>query len=351
MNKKIEDFEVKASLSNLFKRLCFKYNYPMHTLPILLKKEILFSGLSEDLVSEVFQSYNKKYFFRFDLTNAFVYSNLKKRGEIGEVFRYGEQSLYRKRAFVQFDIDEVYTDTSILTLLSLVTQFFRICKIGIVIKYNDISKVKQLIHKHTLPLQQTLTLLDKLKKLNEIEVNSELLKLKIQQSLFARFMQDLEKLQCNFKLNDLPAVYDYTIIRGLHIYSDFVFEIYNSKFNLALSSGGKYSHANIDYFGVSIGLTRLISLYNFTELYTTLVVYFTTCNKTKHLLDLIEMHFTFVYLINKADITQSFNYYLKDLLLKNKQFRNLIFIGSKELDSNIIYIKDLANNEIKKLEF
>lgn len=351
VQKKISKFEIKNTLSYIFKRLCFKYNYPLHSLPILLKKEIMFSNISTELQAEIFLSYNSKYFFRFDLTNAFVYSNLQKRGEIGEVFRYGQQSLFRKRSFIQFDIDEVYSENSIEHLLSLVVEFFKICNLNIVIKYNNITQVKDLILKHDLPLKQTLTILDKLKKLTQLELSSELDKSKISGARYEEFIKDLKLTTYTLNLKALPLEYDYTIIRGLHIYAGFVFEIYLIDSDLAICSGGQYTHNALQYFGISIGLTRLLNLYDFTKLYETLVIYFTTCNKTIILLDSIKNKFNFVYCVNKQDILQSFKYFLKDILSKNSQISNLIFIGLKEIETNVVYVKNLKNNQIEKLQF
>ncbi len=316
----------------------------------------------------------------------FIESILQKFWYLGPMFRYENTQKARYRQFYQIGL-EIFGCKDIcsnLELILIINRFFKLLGINdlLVLEINCIGNIKDRIKylKHINSILKYNNYIVNDKKFNKVDFNifrmfdsnninySSFLNSipKITDYLNAKSLlnfnllcNELNKLNISFKINK-------NLVRGLDYYNDFVFEW---KYKLwktrnTICAGGRYdyliqniSNMVIPAVGLGVGLDRLFLIFkeNNNLLLTSKnkidIYIISSFNKETKILGI-----SIIDKILNSDLyfLKIYNNYVKckklgDLIIKviKLNVRILIIIDKKEIENNIITIKDLyLNNQI-----
>ena len=285
--EKILRQDIVDIIRNTFER--YGYN-PLET-PLIERFETLSAkfaaGESSDAIKEIFRFKDqgeRDLGLRFELTLSFarfigMNPQLKmpfKRYEIGRVFRDGPIKLGRYREFWQCDVDVVGSDdmSADAEMLSIVVDVFKELDLDIVIEINNrkiLNGILEFADVPKLKSEQTMIVIDKLKKIGKDNVKKELkelklnddsikkilslisiegtndqilnsLRKKLDNDIFKEGFEEMSQLlkylkEFNVKVKFLPS-----LARGLAYYTGPVYEVYlkNSKITSSVVGGGRW---------------------------------------------------------------------------------------------------------------
>jgi histidyl-tRNA synthetase len=141
--------------------------------------------------------------------------------------------------------------------------------------------------------------------------------------------------------------FTFNLVRGFNFYTGLICEIFTKYKPMdSICSGGEYTYKEYKLKGLSIGVSRLSKIlpeyFNFQK--KILIIKLLDSERINNILKLLYSYpITIKYY---PYITQSFKFYLNKLI-KSSNFKYLVFLGEKEIKSNILQIKNLQNNKTK----
>ncbi len=265
---------------------CFGYQ-PVET-PILCYYDVLASkyGGGAEILKEVYRLSDqgkRDLALRYDLTVPFakLITLIKdlpmpfKRFEIGKVFRDGPVKVGRNREFTQCDVDVVGISSlmSDAELISLYVTAFQKLHLSCTVFYNNrklMSGLLQLCGVEEERMNDVIIIIDKFKKMTKEELKKEFLEahlteaaieklyqlfsmsfteiIKLSESssneLLQAGVQELKEVQSYLEEMGIASYtsMDFTLARGLNIYTGTVFEVFanGSHMTSAIGGGGRY---------------------------------------------------------------------------------------------------------------
>ena len=377
------------------------YGFKSIETPILCYYDMLSDKYDEnnDILKEIYRlkdQGNRKLGLRYDLTvpfAKFIALNKNsitfpfKRYEIAKVFRDGPVKVGRDREFIQCDADVVGIKGQFIEaeLLSIFVKTFKELNIDIYIKYNNRKLMTGLILESGIDanlIQSVTTVIDKKDKVDNSEFIQKLINLGIENDnvnkLVKLFNLKLDKLTAKFsdsnnilinegleEVNNLytylsklnisdVCIFDITLARGQNYYTGNVFEVYDKKQRVkgSIGAGGRYDKM-IDNFindgekyptvGISFGLSTIYEILKnkFDNSVSETNIYIIPMNtETESLVIANELRnngYVVEVEMNNRKLKKSLDYANKEGI------KYVIIIGSNELETGNIVIKDMIN--------
>ena len=388
---------------------------PLDT-PVIELSEVLLAKAGGETEKQIyrFSKGDTDMSLRFDLTVPLAryvsmnYNNLVfpfKRYQIGKVYRGERPQKGRYREFYQCDIDIIGDGELPLVydaeIPSVIYNIFKELDFGkFVIKMNNRKVLNGFFSSLGIDNpSDILRIIDKIEKIGEdsvrdllsdididsntvdkilsfikidgsaLEIISSLKGLDVDNDLFNSGVLEMEELEKNIKLFNIPSDYykfDLTIARGLDYYTGVVYET-----NLvdypelgSVCSGGKYddltgyySNQKLPGIGISIGLTRLYSKLREMDLIKV---------DKKSNIDVLVIPFNSEYIANAVSVANTLRsnnlvpevYYLDKKMGQKFKYAdrigvsNVVILGSEEVSSNKVTLKNMesGNQEMITVE-
>jgi len=378
-----------------------EYGFNSIETPILCYYDMLSDKYDEnnDILKEIYRlsdQGNRELGLRYDLTVPFAKfialnkNNINfpfKRYEISKVFRDGPVKVGRDREFTQCDADVVGIKGQYIEaeLLSLFVKTFRELNIDIYIKYNSRNLMTGLIIESGIEeilVPKVTTIIDKKDKLtnqefidmlkeiglNTIQINSiimnfdlslDQLKEKYLQSNNEKILKGLDEVNKLFyylseiKIDNICR-FDVTLARGQNYYTGNVFEVYDKKQRIkgSIAAGGRYDKMIGNFIGdgneyptvgISFGLSAIYEILK-NEILDSI-------SNTDFYIIPMDTEIESLKIANvlrnngyKVEIEMNNRKLKKSLEYANKmQIKYVIILGSKEIETNNICIKNMFN--------
>src|SRR3990167_5060111 len=274
--------EIRKILVETFERYGFE---PVET-PIVEQEEFVRGeNVSDEAVSDIFKLQDKgkrnlalRYEFTFQLKRLMKNKKLPyKRYQIGEVFRDEPVSSNRFRQFTQCDADIVSSSLKDeAELLLLIKKILDNLGIKFIIYFNSRKLLNEILDQYKIEDKTkpyVLREIDKLDKLPEEQIKKSLKTMKAENVLKAlqgkesdfkifKSYEEIQELKKYCKLYGVEIKFSPSLARGLSYYNGTVFEVktISKDVKKTICAGGAYNVNNIQSFGVSFGLDRLMSL-------------------------------------------------------------------------------------------
>ncbi len=273
----------RAEIKKILVETFGKYGFEPAETPIIEAEEFVRGeNANDESVSNIYKLEDKgkrklalRYEFTFQLKRLMQNKKLPyKRYQIGEVFRDEPVSSNRFRQFVQSDVDilgsTIKDDSEILALTKEVLE-----KLGIKFKIylGNRALLNEIFEELGIKSNQDQILreIDKLDKLSETDVKSNLKKYKAEnvvnilkkpEKYFEKYKnyKDVSELKKYCKDYGLDFFFKPSLVRGLSYYNKNVFEIKTDEMKETICGGGSYVFNGIQSTGISFGLDRLSSL-------------------------------------------------------------------------------------------
>ena len=272
----IKRAKVRDILVNNFRLYGFE---PAETPIIEYEKFMKEGNVDDEAVSDIFKLSDRgkrKLALRYELTFQLkrISKNKRlpyKRYQIGNVFRDEPISENRFREFTQCDVDIVGSnyknDAEVLRIASKVLDELNI-KYEIYV--NSKRLLNEILDKEKIKnKEEVIREIDKLDKLSEKEVKSNLKKYKAEELIdklkkidFKKYenYKDIKELQKFCKYFGVKVKFLPTLARGLSYYNGNVFEIKSKNMKETIVAGGAYLVNGIQSTGLALGLDRLQTL-------------------------------------------------------------------------------------------
>lgn len=377
------------------------YGFKSIETPILCYYDMLSDKYDEenDILKEIYRlkdQGNRELGLRYDLTVPFAKfialnkNNITfpfKRYEIAKVFRDGPVKVGRDREFIQCDADVVGIKGQFIEaeLLSIFVKTFKELGIDIYIKYNSRKLMTGLILESGIGedlIQSVTTVIDKKDKVTNDEFTQMLIDLGIDNNkvnkLVELFNLKLEELTSEFKnssnklvnegLEEVNNLYNYlsnlnisdicsfdiTLARGQNYYTGNVFEVYDKEQRIkgSIAAGGRYDKMIGNFIGdgeeyptvgISFGLSALYEILKnkFDNSVSETDIYIIPMNTESESLIIANKLRESGYAVEVEMINRKLK---KSLDYANKEgIKYVIIIGSNELETGNIIIKDMIN--------
>lgn len=370
----------------------------------LLKKEFdlsLESARNSDELTEKALRYDLTVpFARFVVMNQHQLTFPFKRSQIQPVWRADRPQKGRYREFFQCDADVIGSDSLMneLDLISLMDKSFKELNIPVILKFNNrkiLSALATLIHEPDKIIDITVAI-DKLDKIGKTGVNKELTekgisqtaihtlqplldfkgsnveKLEILEGLVGSIeegkkgLEEIEFLLNNAFLKHAEFELDITLARGLNYYTGTIFEVKPKvgSMNSSILGGGRYDDLtgifglpNMSGVGISFGVDRIYDVMEELKLFPERI---SKSASSKLLFTHFDAESQF-YCLRLAEECRSHNIsceiYPEITKKLSKQFdyankKNIPFvctIGSKEMETGILALKNMSNGEQTEL--
>lgn len=318
-----------------------------------------------------------RYEFTFQLSRILKQNpNLKlpfRRYQIGEVFRDEPISAKRFRQFTQCDVD-IIGDSSTSAdaeCLALFSDILKELKIQFEIQVNSRKLLIAIIESVEIkPIKNIMKELDKLGKIGEDEVKSNLKKYTSANQIITLFkllekplrffkenafqgVEELEELIRISKYYGIELKFNPFLMRGLDYYTGNIFEITTKTENnkLIIAGGGRYDKSvgkflnkEIPAVGISFGLERLteIAQVEIQEIPKTLLI---SISQDKETIKLAKT-------LRKQEISCSISFEKVGKVLEYANSYSIpfvIFVGEDEIKMKKYKIKDMQSGEEKLL--
>ncbi|MEK6817178.1 MAG: ATP phosphoribosyltransferase regulatory subunit [Nanoarchaeota archaeon] len=348
--------EIKKILVETFEKYGFE---PAETPVIEAEEFVRGENANDEAVSDIYKLEDKgkrklalRYEFTFQLKRLMRNKKLPfKRYQIGEVFRDEPVSSNRFRQFVQCDIDTIGSaikdDAEIIALTKEILG-----KLGIKFKIyiGNRALLNEILEELGVKLNQNQVLreIDKLDKLSEAEIKSNLKKYKAEnfvnilkkpEKYFEKYKnyKDISELKKCCKYYGVDFVFQPSLVRGLSYYNKNVFEIKTPEAKETIVGGGSYIFNGIQSTGISFGLDRLSSLAKIDyEKEKYLVI---SLDKDKEAINIVKKLREKNKMVNLFYGKPS-----KALEYANSyKFSKVIFVGEKEIKNKKFMVKDMES--------
>ena len=377
------------------------YGFKSIETPILCYYDMLSDKYDEgnDILKEIYRlkdQGNRELGLRYDLTVPFAKfialnkNNITfpfKRYEIAKVFRDGPVKVGRDREFIQCDADVVGIKGQFIEaeLLSIFVKTFKELGIDIYIKYNSRKLMTGLILESGIDedlIQSVTTVIDKKDKVtndefiqmlidlgidnNKVNKLVEIFNLKLEE-LISEFKNSSNKLVnegieevnnlynylSNLNISDICS-FDITLARGQNYYTGNVFEVYAKEQRIkgSIAAGGRYDKMIGNFIGdgeeyptvgISFGLSAIYEILKnkFDNSVSETDIYIIPMNTESESLvianKLRESGYAVEVEMNNRKLKKSLDYANKEGI------KYVIIIGSNELETGNIIIKDMIN--------
>ena len=384
------------------------YGFKSIETPILCYYDMLSDKYDEnnDILKEIYRlkdQGNRDLGLRYDLTVPFAKfislnkNNISfpfKRYEIAKVFRDGPVKVGRDREFIQCDADVVGIEGQLIEaeLLSIFIKTFKELNIDIYIKYNSRKLMNGLILESGVDeklIQNVTTIIDKKNKITNSEFIEMLKELDLDDKIINKLLElfnlgfdDLKNMfnnsnnnliveglneidnlsKCLSKLNiDNICSFDITLARGQNYYTGNVFEVYdkNQRVTGSIAAGGRYDRMIGEFIGDGEEYPTVGISFGLSSIYEIL----------KRSLD-NKISETNIYIIPMGTEVESLiianvlrdNGYSVEVEMNNRKLKKsldyankegikyVIVIGSNELDTGELIIKDMINGNNTKIK-
>lgn len=320
----LTEFELKQLITNYFLKVCKNYKFPILQTEKILERQALDFAKVEILpdVKQIIEYQPNGRFFRYDLTLGLAMHKYLKRAEMGLVFRRGPSGRYRLRLFQQADLDVVYSDVNVHQFLTVYSMLVKKLVPSAKICYNSLQF-----------LQKKLKLTDTEFKIKKIALDKQ----KQVEAFDNLFIQSIKnKFQKYPIYNGLVTP---NLVRGLHMYRDFVFEVYVPDLRHAIGSGGHYKLGQMEYIGGSLGVSRLARYLEDRLKYPLVLL----LNLRTEVVSLVKYAILEHFIIAEfKDVIQNVKYQI--IKAVKNGYEALIIIGEREFTSNKFSKKNLRDS-------
>ncbi|MEK6844720.1 MAG: ATP phosphoribosyltransferase regulatory subunit [Nanoarchaeota archaeon] len=356
-----EEAKKRAEIKKILVETFEKYGFEPTETPVIEAEEFVRGeNTNDEAVSDIYKLEDKgkrklalRYEFTFQLKRLMQNKKLPyKRYQLGEVFRDEPVSSNRFRQFVQSDIDTIGStikdDAEILALTKEVLE-----KLGIKFKIyaGNRALLNEILEELGIKSNQNQILreIDKLGKLPEAEIKSNLKKYKAENFLdilkkpekyYEKYKSygDISELRRLCKYYDVNFIFQPSLVRGLSYYNKNVFEIKTKEINETIVGGGSYIFNGIQSTGISFGLGRLSSLAKLDY------------EKEKYLVISLDKDKEAINITNKLRKNNIVNLFYgkpsKALEYANSyKFSKVIFVGEKEIKNKKFMVKDMKSGK------
>jgi len=362
-----EEAKKRAEIKKILVETFEKYGFEPAETPMIEAEEFVRGeNANDEAVSDIYKLEDKgkrklalRYEFTFQLKRLMQNKKLPyKRYQLGEVFRDEPVSSNRFRQFVQSDIDTIGStikdDAEILALTKEVLE-----KLGIKFKIyiGNRALLNEILEELEIKSNQTQILreIDKLDKLPETEIKSNLKKYKAEnlvnilkkpEKYFEKYKsyENIFELKKFCKYYGVDFVFQPSLVRGLSYYNKNVFEIKTQEANGTIVGGGSYIFNGIQSTGISFGLDRLSLLAKIDY------------EKEKYLIISLDKDKEAIKIATKLrEKNKIVNLFYgkpsKALEYANSyKFSKVIFVGEKEIKNKKFMIKDMKTGKEKELD-
>jgi len=362
-----EEAKKRAEIKKILVETFEKYGFEPAETPMIEAEEFVRGeNPNDEAVSDIYKLEDKgkrklalRYEFTFQLKRLMQNKKLPyKRYQLGEVFRDEPVSSNRFRQFVQSDIDTIGStikdDAEILALTKEVLE-----KLGIKFKIyiGNRALLNEILEELEIKSNQTQILreIDKLDKLPETEIKSNLKKYKAEnlvnilkkpEKYFEKYKsyENIFELKKFCKYYGVDFVFQPSLVRGLSYYNKNVFEIKTQEANGTIVGGGSYIFNGIQSTGISFGLDRLSLLAKIDY------------EKEKYLIISLDKDKEAIKIATKLrEKNKIVNLFYgkpsKALEYANSyKFSKVIFVGEKEIKNKKFMIKDMKTGKEKELD-
>ncbi|MBR9691008.1 histidine--tRNA ligase [Candidatus Woesearchaeota archaeon] len=379
--EKILRDEVMSKLTGVFE----KYGYAPLETSMIERLEVLTTkfagGQGTDVSKEIFKFKDqgkRNLGLRFDLTvplARFVAKtpNMKlpfKRYEIGRVYRDGPIKLGRCREFWQCDADIVGVKDveAEAELILLALDTFKELNLDAFIEVNDRNILYEILESFKVKKQDdAIIIIDKLKKVGEKEVESQLKKIGVKNGKdIIKTLKDEKKIK---KIADTTSIdkllklvnnknvkFTPTLARGLAYYTGIVFEgfLKNSKIKSSICGGGRYDKLiglygskDLSATGISFGVEPICESLKKEEKQTLTKVFVIPIQTFEKSLKLTQK-LRDKGINTEIDLTgRGISKNLDYANAKNIPF--VIFLGDEEIKKGVVKLKDMKSGKEKEL--
>lgn len=397
--------EIREYVKDTLKSVFAKYGYKALETPILCYYDLLASKYSggAEILKEVYKlsdQGNRELGLRYDLTVPFakvvamnVNKNITlpfKRYEIGRVFRDGPVKVGRNREFIQCDVDVIGIKSMMIDaeFIALYVEGFKKLNLDVVVQYNNRKLLSGLILESGISEEkmiETITIVDKFKKLTKEELQAEFENLEIEKKQYSKLIEyldyDFDQIKEKFKessntylqegikeLDELNEYIDYmdlnyyvelslSLARGHDIYTGTVYEVYlkDKTITSSIGGGGRYDKIITNFvndgneypaIGISFGLDVIceaLNRKNNDSIYNQSQVYIIPLDTKKESLGFAEK---LRQKGIKVDLSMTDIKLKKALNYANKEnIPYVIILGVDEINNNQIKIKDMINSK------
>ncbi len=274
----------RKNIKDVLNRYFSLYGFqPAETPLIEYEKFVKGENSQDEAVSEIFKLNDRgkrklalRYEFTFQLKRLARNKKLPfKRFQIGEVFRDEPVSANRFRQFTQCDVDVVGSSIKDeAELLFMASSILKELGLKATIYFNNRKLLNEILDEEGVKKkEEVIREIDKLDKLSESEVKSNLKKFNAE-----KILAIFKKPESYFKLYDsyseikelkkycnyygLKIKFQPFLARGLSYYNGSIFEIKSDNMKETIIAGGSYLNNKIQSTGMSFGLERLNTLAN-----------------------------------------------------------------------------------------
>jgi len=356
----------RAFILEIIRQTFSRYNFEQIETPIVEYGEFVKGeNLGDEAISDIFKLKDKgnrklalRYEFTFQLKRIAKNKKLPyKRFQIGPVFRDEPVSANRLRQFTQCDVDIVgSTIKDEAEVLSITKTILDSLKIKSKIYINNRKLLNEILDELKInKKQEVLREIDKLDKLPEKEIRENLGKFKAEKVLgvlkkpeayFKKYKaySEIEELKKYCKYYGFEVVFSPSLARGLSYYNSSVFEIKSEgEIKESICAGGSYLVNGIQSTGISLGVERLEAVTKIgVKENKVLVVSLDEDKKTIALAQKLRKAGRFVSVFYGKP-SKAMEY------ANACRFRNVIFVGKKELKQKEFKIKDMKTGKTKTL--
>ena len=359
-----EDAEKRAFIKKLLIETFEKYGFQPAETPIIeYEKVVKGDNVNDGAISDIFKLRDKgkrnlalRYEFTFQLKRLMQNKKLPyKRYQIGPVFRDEPVSANRFRQLTQCDVDCIGSnEKSEAEILAIVKTVLSSLGIKFEINVNNRELLNEIFQEQGIKNKEAvLREIDKLDKLSEKEIKSNLKKYKAENILkkpeayFEKYAMytEIKKLKQYCKLYNVNINFQANLARGLSYYNGNVFEVKVNGMAETLCGGGSYMFNKIQSTGISFGLERLSSLIKVKS------------NKEKYLIASLNQDKESIKIANmlRKQNKETNIYYgkpSKALEYANAyNINNVIFVGAEEIKKKKFKIKDMETGKEKYVTF
>lgn len=362
-----EEAQKRAEIKKILVETFEKYGFEPAETPVIEAEEFVRGENSNDeAVSDIYKIEDKgkrklalRYEFTFQLKRLMQNKKLPfKRYQIGEVFRDEPVSSNRFRQFVQCDVDTIgSTIKDDAEILALTKEVLDKLKIKFKIYVGNRELLNEILEELGIKTEknQVLREIDKLGKLSETEIKSNLKKYKAEKFIeilkkpekyYEKYKnyKDISELKKYCKYYGVEIIFQPSLVRGLSYYNKNVFEIKTPESRETIVGGGSYIFNEIQSTGISFGVDRLSSLAKIDY------------DKEKYLIISLEQDSEAIKLAEKLRSSGKIVliYYgkpSKALEYANSyKFSKVIFVGENEIKNKKFMVKDMGTGKEERLK-
>ena len=385
-----EDMNARNKIFDSLKLTAKRFGFQEVDPPVIESLDLLKAKQGEEIISQLFTiEKSEELALRAEFTPSLARMFIEKQKSIakpvkwfslGKLFRYERPQAGRQREFFQFNVElygskEVSSDAEVINLAVSSLNNLGLKEEDFKVRVNN-RKLMQGILTEIGTTDEVLKIIDKKEKISEEDFKSELKSFNLDDNQIKKLTdffnknieeiktenplakKGLEELKTLFKYTN--TIFDPTIVRGLAYYTGMVFEIFDTEKKFRSIAGGGRYEGMISLFGgeetpavgFGIGYSTLSLLLDYKELtpktdnrldYYIAVAGEDSRQKATEICQNLRKKYN-------VDIDMMRRKLNKQLDFANKiAAKKVIVIGSKELEENLVKVKDMATGDETKI--